>query len=406
MNIMDVAYIKNSASAMAGEMTALRRHLHAHPEISWEETETTRLIASKLEEIGFRPKVGFGGKETGVTADLECGEGEGKKPCIALRADIDALPISEENDLDYKSRRAGAMHACGHDAHAAMLLSAAKILHSLKDSLHGRIRFIFQPAEEHGVRSGAKVMIEEGVLDGVDAIAGMHVWSYVPTGRVQWRAGPVMACADKWRVRFQGKGGHGAVPHKAVDPLVIAANFILALQTIVSREIDPLETSVVSVGKIVSGEAINVIPDSAEMIGNVRSFNPEISRHAREAFSRLAENIASAYRGSAEVDYNSIFPFPVNNDRDLTNLFREVAVRIVGEERVEESPMLMTSEDFSYYQSRIPGILFFLGAGSAEKGTDAPHHSPRFNLDEDALPTGVSLLASFACAALEHLRNS
>jgi amidohydrolase len=212
-----------------------------------------------------------------------------------------------------------------------------------------------------------------------------------------------MACADTWRVRFQGKGGHGAVPHKAVDPIVIAANFILALQTIVSREVDPLETSVVSVGKIVSGEAVNVIPDSAEMIGNVRSFNPEISRHAREAFFRLAENIAGAYRGSAEVDYNSIFPFPVNNDKKLTDLFREVAAQVAGEAQVEESPMLMTSEDFSYYQSRIPGVLFFLGAGSAEMGTTAPHHSPRFNIDDDALPTGTSLLVSFACAALERL---
>lgn len=396
---MDIALIKNKAAAMTGETIALRRHLHAHPEISWEEVETSRLIASKLKEIGFEPKVGFGGKEVGVVADLDCGEG----PCIALRADIDALPINEENDVDYKSCRAGAMHACGHDAHISMLLAAARILHSLKDGLRGRIRFIFQPAEEHGFRSGAKIMIEEGVLDGVDAVAGMHIWSHVPTGRIQWRVGPTMACADTWRVRFQGKGGHGAMPHKAVDPLVMAANFILSLQTIVSREIDPLETSVVSVGKFVSGEAINVIPDSAEMSGNVRSFNPEVSRAAKEAFFRFAENIAAAYRGTAEVDHNSVFPFPVINDKNLTEMFREVAVRVAGEARVEESPVLMTSEDFSYYQTRVPGVLFFLGAGSAGKGVTGPHHSPHFNIDEDALPTGVTLLAAFACAALERL---
>ena len=400
---MDVSYIRERAASMAGEMTELRQYLHAHPELSWQEVETTRLIAAKLSEIGFKDiKVGVDGKPVGVVADL-AGSAEG--PCVALRSDIDALPLNEDSDLPYRSTAPNVTHACGHDAHMAMLLGAAKLLYSIKDRLPGRVRFIFQPAEEHGAHSGSRIMIREGVLKGVDAIAGMHVWSHVPTGMVHWRSGPVMASVDGWEVKFQGKGGHGGMPQNAVDPTVLAANFILALQTLVSREINPLETGVVSVGKMTSGHAINIIPDTAEMIGNVRTFDVAVRDRLRDGLIRIADGVVSTYRGSVETTYTELYPYPVVNDRAMAELFRDTAIQVAGADRVEESPMLMTSEDFSFYQAEIPGNFFFLGCGSQAKGTMAPHHSPRFNIDDDALPTGVSLLSAYACAVLEKLNS-
>jgi amidohydrolase len=398
-----IEQIKNAAAGMAEDLTALRRHLHMHPEISWQEVETSRFIAAKLEEIGLKPRIGSGGKPVGVLADLDCG---GERPCLALRADIDALGFGEENDIDYKSLNPGAMHACGHDGHVAMLLGAAKILYSIKDRLSGRIRFIFQPAEEFGAGSGAQVMVEEGVLEGVDAIAGMHLWSHVPSGKVQWRCGPVMGTADTWEVCFRGKGGHGAMPHQAIDPTVMAAHFILAIQNIVSRETDPLQTCVVSTGKLHSGNVVNVIPETAELCGNIRALVPEVRAHAEDALLRMAKSVAETYRGSAETKYVSVYPHPVNNDTALTELFREIAVQVAGQENVEESPARMTSEDFSFYQTVIPGVFFFLGSGDPEKGTTAPHHSSRFNVDDGVLPRGVSLLACFAVAALEKLAKA
>lgn len=398
---MDVSYIKEKAFALAGEMTALRQHLHAHPEISWQEVETTRLIVSKLSEIGFKDiKIGVDGKPVGVVADLT---GSVDGPCVALRSDIDALALSEESDLPYKSTVEKAAHACGHDAHMTMLLGTAKVLYSMKDRLPGRVRFIFQPAEEHGLHTGAKVMIKEGVLEGVDAIAGMHVWSHVPTGIVHWRSGPVMASVDGWEIRFQGKGGHGGMPQNAIDPTVMAANFILALQTLISRETNPLETGVISVGKMTSGHAINIIPDTAEMIGNVRTFNVEVRDRLRDGLLRIADGIVATYRGSVETSYTELYPRPVVNDAALAELFRETAVQVVGADKVEESPMLMTSEDFSFYQAEIPGNFFFLGCGNEAKKTTAPHHHPRFNVDDDALPIGVSIMSAYACATLEKL---
>jgi amidohydrolase len=400
MNNKDIEQIKSAADGMLADLTALRRYLHAHPETSWQEIETSRLIALKLKEIGLEPRIGAGGKPVGVLADMDCG---GESPCVALRADIDALGFGEESDVEYKSLHPGAMHACGHDGHIAMLLGAAKVLFSMRNRIRGRVRFVFQPAEEFGAGSGAQVMVNDGVLKGVDAIAGMHLWSHVPSGRVQWRCGPVMGTSDEWEVRFHGKGGHGAMPHQAIDPTVIAAHFILAIQSIVSRETDPLQTCVISTGKLHSGKVINVIPETAELCGNIRALAPEVRARAEESFLRMAKSVAETYRGSAETKYVSVYPYPVNNDSSLTQLFREVAVQVVGQENVEESPIRMTSEDFSFYQTAVPGVFFFLGSGNPEKGTTAPHHSPRFNVDDGVLPTGVSLLACFAVAALEKL---
>jgi amidohydrolase len=402
IDFMDVGKIKDRAKSLAGEMTRLRCHLHENPELSWQEIETSRLIASKLKELGFEPRIGVGNQPVGVVADLV---GKTPGPCVALRSDIDALAITEESELPYKSQKPGAMHACGHDGHIVILLAAAKILSEMKESLPGRVRFIFQPAEEHGHRSGAWEMIRDGVLDGVSSIAGMHLWSDIPTGKIQWRAGPLMASSDAWKVVFRGKGGHGAMPHLAIDATVAAAGFIFALQTLVSRETDPLETVVASVGKLESGQVINIIPESAEMIGNVRTFNRAIRDNVEKSFRRIAEGIGETYRCNVQVDYDGVYPYPVINDDALARLFQRTAAQVAGEENVREAAPRMTSEDFSFYQTKIPGCFFFLGAGSAEKGSTVPHHSPHFNIDDDALPTGAALMSSFACAMLEHNKS-
>ncbi|MDR2175418.1 MAG: amidohydrolase [Synergistaceae bacterium] len=395
--------IKDRALSLAEEMTRLRRGIHENPELSWQEFATSRLIASKLEELGLEPRIGVGDLPVGVTADLE---GGAPGPCAALRADIDALAITEENNVPYKSCKSGAMHACGHDGHIVILLAAAKILSEMKESLPGRVRFIFQPAEEHGHRSGARGMINDGVLEGVSSIAGLHLWSDIPAGKVQWKAGPLMASSDAWKVVFKGKGGHGAMPHLAVDATLAAAAFIFALQTLVSRETDPLETIVASVGKLEAGQVINIIPESAEMSGNVRTFNRTIRDSVEERFRRLAEGVGATYRCGAQVRYDGVYPYPVVNDGALTNLFRSTAARVVGEENLREAAPRMTSEDFSFYQAKIPGCFFFLGSGSEEKKSTVPHHSPHFDIDDDVLPTGAALMASFACAMLGRQRFS
>jgi amidohydrolase len=399
---MDVFKIKAGAEAIREETAALRHHLHSRPELSWQETETSRLIESKLNELGLaNVKRGYGGTESGVVADLV---GNPSGPCVALRADIDALPVTEENDAPYHSAMSGVMHACGHDGHISILLGAAKLLSSFKGELPGRVRFIFQPSEERGPNSGAQVMISDGVLDGVDAIAGLHLWSFVRTGLVQWKAGPIMASADNWRVTFTGKGGHGAMPHASIDPTIAAANFIGSLQTITSRELNPIDTAVISVGTLTSGSAFNIIPTKADMTGSFRSFNPEVRMSMEERIRRIADGIASAFRCKAETVVEYMYPSVVNH-RDVTELLREAAVRVVGPENAEESPLIMVSEDFSFYLERVPGTFFFLGAGNAEKGTDFPHHSPRFDIDDDALPIGISLMTTFAADALKALKS-
>jgi amidohydrolase len=395
-----IAAIKTAAGEIKDEMSRDRRYLHEHPEISWHEAETSEFIERRLSEIGLvNIKRGFGGTTSGVTADLACSDG----PCVALRADIDALPITEENDVEYRSKNRGAMHACGHDCHMSALLAAAKILSGMRSRIKGRVRFIFQPAEETGDPSGARAMIDEGALEGVDAIGGMHVWSFVRSGVVQWRVGPVMASSDRFEATFTGKGGHGAMPHSAVDPIVAMADYIGAIQTIASREIDPIASAVVSVGRVEAGTTFNVIPDRAEVCGTLRSFDAEVRNEMEGRLRRIADGIASAYRCRAETTVKYMLPSVVN-DKRVTETLKSVAEETAGAANVEECPPLMVSEDFSLYQEKIPGTFFFMGVGNPGKGACHPHHSPRFNVDEDALPTGAALLSAFAVRTLERLR--
>ncbi|MDR1965732.1 MAG: amidohydrolase, partial [Synergistaceae bacterium] len=373
---MDIGRIKGLARNLKGEIIEMRRHIHMRPEISWHEAETSSFIENKLISLKLdNIKKGFGGTDSGVTAELS---GDPSGPCVALRADIDALPINEENALEHRSRNKGAMHACGHDGHTAALLGAAKILSSMKEAIPGKIRFIFQPAEEIGAPSGAQVMIAEGALDGVCMIGGMHLWSFVRTGLVQWRNGPAMASSDRLSVVFTGKGGHGAMPHTAIDPIIAVANYVLAIQTITSREINPLESAVVSIGKIDSGDTFNIIPGEARLMGSLRSFSPDVRGAMEERLRRIADGIASAYRCSAETTVAYMLP-SLANDLKATEILRETAEEAVGSDNVEESAPLMVSEDFGLYLKRVPGTFFFLGAGNADKGANFPHHSPRFD---------------------------
>jgi amidohydrolase len=398
---MDVSMIREIASSLASEHTEMRHYLHTRPETAWKEVETSKYIEERLRALGLdNIRRGFGGTESGVVGDLI---GDPSGPCVALRADIDGLPITEQNDVPYRSVNDGAMHACGHDGHMSILLGTVKLLSMLKDKLPGRVRFIFQPAEESGFDSGAVKMIAGGVLEGVGAIGGMHLWSFVPTGIVHWKNGSVMASVDSWQVEFSGRGGHGAMPHEAVDPTTAAASFIGALQTIVSREVDPVDTVVVSLGKLTSGDAFNIIPNSAYMLGTGRTFNPVVRSSLEERISRLARGIADAFRCKAETKYAYMYPSVINHP-GVTALLAETATAVVGAQNVGESPLIMVSEDYSYYLEKTPGTFFFVGCGSKEKETDYPHHSPRFNIDDDVLPIAMTIFSSFAFRALDKLK--
>lgn len=390
------------ASEIEQKVIEFRHDFHAHPELSWKEEETSKNIESVLRELGYENiRRGFGGTGSGVTADLT---GKEDGPMIALRADIDALPLKEAVDDPWKSTCDGVMHACGHDAHAAILLGVANVLASLKNELPGRVRLIFQPAEESGVRSGAKQLREEGVLDGVDGICGLHVWSTLEAGKVGFRSGAMMASADIWEIEVKGRGGHGSRPHEAIDPTIAAATIITTAQTVVSREIDPLETVVLSVGKVESGSAPNIIPETAYIQGNVRTTNPEIRASMGDRIRRIAEGIASALRCEVKVDFIPVYPVTVN-DEAMVNILKGVTGKIMGEEALEELPIVMGSEDFSFYQEEVPGVMFFLGMGDSEKGTDAQHHNPKFRTNDEVLVNGVALLSSFACHFLETFKK-
>lgn len=390
---MNIASIMEKSTALSGKLTELRHRFHANPEMSWQEKETSLFVEAYLRNLGLENiKRGFGGTESGVMADLTGGK-PGKR--VALRGDMDALPLEEENDLPYKSTRPGLMHACGHDAHTAVLLATAEILASMKDELCGTVRFLFQPAEEAGFDSGAPKMIEEGALDGMDAIGGLHVWSLLPAGKLGCRMGPIMASADIWDLKIQGKGGHGAMPHKAVDPTVTAATVISSLQTVVSREMNPQETVVLSVGKMEAGTAVNIIPDTARVAGNVRTTSREVRGEIEGIMKRVADGICTAMRCTAELTYTPIYPVTVN-EPGITSLMRSVAVELLGEENIEEVPISMGSEDFSYFGEKVPAAYVFLGIADEAKGTHNPHHNPKFNVNDEVLPSGAALLAAFA----------
>lgn len=370
-----MSYLAPIRPETAEDFTSLRRYLHTRPELAYAEHETSALVASYLSDWGYQVATGIGG--TGVVGTLKVGPGEG---VIGLRADMDALPIEEVTGLDYASLNAGRMHACGHDGHTTILLAAAQQLASTRN-FSGTVRFIFQPAEEIG--GGARTMIKDGLFERfpVDAVFGLHNWPGIPAGQFAFLAGPAMASVDMAIIRIQGRGGHGAKPHLSIDPVVIAASLVLALQTVVSRNVDPLEAAVVTVGSIHGGSLPNVIPDSVELQLTVRSFNETVRQAIRERITALVTAHVASYGATASLHYPTGYPVLVN-DAAQTDFARDVARRHFGAERVEQGLRPITaSEDFAFMLEERPGSYLFLGNGDS-----ADLHSPRYDFNDAIIP--------------------
>ncbi|MBF8984249.1 amidohydrolase [Lutibacter sp. B2] len=365
----------------------LRREFHMHPEPSWHEQRTAKRIKEELDQMGI-PYVSVAG--TGVVATIQ-GNNEGK--VVALRGDIDALQVNEANDIFYKSQNEGIMHACGHDGHGAMLLGAAKILNQLKHEINGTVKLFFQPAEE--LAEGAAKMVKEGVMEGVDSVFGIHLWSDLAYGTVSVEAGARMASADLFKIRIKGKGGHGSLPHQGVDAVIVASALVMNLQSIVSREISPLEAAVVSVGKIQGGTRFNVIADEAVLEGTTRCFNNKIRGEFPEIIERIAKNTASSYRAEASIEYNLGTPATIN-EAECSRIATKSVEKLLGKEGIVKFEKVTGGEDFAMYLEKAPGAIAFVGIRNEEKEANYPHHHPRFNMDEDALEIGTALYAQYA----------
>ena len=379
---------QDSVTRASEAAVALRREFHRHPELSWREVETTKKIAARMAELGVSViKKGFKGPQCGLVAEIK---GAKPGPTLMIRADIDALPVAEDPSHDVASECAGVMHACGHDAHAAILAGVVQVVQEHRDELCGAVRFLFQPAEEAGPGSGAPAVIADGALEGVDAIIGEHVQSQMPAGKIGWKKGPMMASADIWDIVIHGKGGHGASPHRAVNPMLCAAALVPALTAIAPQEVSALEPVVVGIGAIKAGEARNVIPDTCTMCGTVRCSDMETREAMPERFRRIVDGIAAAWNCTADLKYEKVYPVTVN-DPDVTDWILDVAKAEGLEDRLVEREFAMGSEDFSYYGEKIPAAYFNLGMG-----TDAPHHSAEFRVDDAVVPLGVKLLSALA----------
>src|SRR5215208_43914 len=370
------------------EVVWWRRHLHRNPELSFHEEETAQFVYETLRSFGndlelSRPT------PTSVVARLV---GAPRGRTLAIRADMDALPIQEENDFEFASRNPGAMHACGHDGHTAMLLGTAKILSEMSDRIWGEVRFFFQHAEELSP-GGGEELVEAGVMDGVDSIIGAHLWSQLPAGKIGITYGPMMAAPDIFEVTIRGKGGHAAMPHQVVDSIAVGAQVVTNLQHVVSRETDPIDDVVVSVSKFSGGTTHNVIPGTVEMIGTIRTLHPEVRQRIPELIERVIKGVTEAHGALYEFRYKPGYR-PVINDEELTRAIEETVKDVFGEGALEIMRPNMGGEDFSAYQQRAPGTFFYVGAGNEKKGIVHPHHHLRFTIDEDALGYGVKMFVN------------
>ena len=374
----------------------LRHRLHQVPELSYEEVETAKIIREELDRLGIEYVAGVDGAPTATIATV----GDPAKPCVALRADIDALPILEATGVAYASRTAGRMHACGHDGHTANLLATAAILKAHEADLPNCVKLIFQPAEEGG--AGAARLVQAGVLDGrigprVTAIYGLHGWPGLPVGMISTKPGPLLAATDTFRVTFRGRGCHGAFPHLGRDPIVCAAEAILSLQHFVSRELDPTEPGLITVGIVRAGTAVNIIPDEATLEGTIRTLTPAVRQAARAAVERRCAGVAAASDCTVTITLHDGYPATIN-DPAQTDVVIETARREVGEAKfLPAARPVMGAEDFAYYAEHVPACFFMLGVVPAGKATYPPLHSDHYDFNDDALPAGIRMFASLAC---------
>jgi amidohydrolase len=378
------------------EMVDIRRYLHQHPELSFKEYKTAEYIANFYKELGIEVRTNVGGN--GVVAKIVGGM---PGQTVALRADFDALPIQDEKDVPYKSTVPGVMHACGHDGHTSTLLVLAKVLFDMKESLPGTVVFIHQHAEEYAP-GGAISMIEDGCLEGVDAIFGTHLWAGDPTGTISTRVGPIMAAADRFEITIQGAGGHGAQPHKTKDAVVTASQLVVNLQQIVSRKVNPVQSAVVSVGSFVAENAFNVIADTAKLIGTVRTFDEAVRTQVEHEIDRIVKGTCYTADSSYTYSFDRGYPAVVNHKAE-TDFLVELAKSVPGVTSVEEADLQMGGEDFAYYLQHVKGSFFFTGAKPVNVEVPYPHHHPKFDFDEKAMLVAAKTLGS---AALNYLINN
>lgn len=384
--------IKELANTIKSEIIEIRHHIHSHPELSFQEENTAQLVEKYLKNIGLEPKrIG----KTGVWAMIN-GNGNSNKT-VALRADLDALPIQEKSNQPYASQNPGVMHACGHDVHASSLLGAAKILSNIKEHLNGNVKLIFQPGEEK-LPGGASILIKEGVLENpkVDAIIGQHVMPFIHTGNVGFRKGLYMASTDEIYITIHGKGGHGAMPHLCVDPVAISAQVIVALQQVVSRKAKPIVPTVLTFGKINSdGGATNIIPNSVKLEGTLRTLDEAWRAECKQLIKKITENTVEAYGATAEIVIEDGYPF-LKNDEVLTEKLISSAHQYMGTEHVENLDIWMAAEDFAFYSQNVPACFYRLGTRNESKGIVSAVHTNTFDIDEDAIETGCGLMAYLA----------
>ncbi|MCB0805662.1 MAG: amidohydrolase [Bacteroidales bacterium] len=389
--------IKKYSEVFFDEIVELRRRIHKNPELAFEEHETAALISDFLKQNNISHTTGIA--KTGIVALIR-----GNNPdlnTIALRADMDALPIYEKNEVDYKSKNEGKMHACGHDAHTASLLGAAKILHKLKDSFEGTVKLIFQPSEEK-YPGGAKVMIDEGVLDNPKPamIFGQHVFPELEAGKVGLKSGKYMASTDELYFTVKGKGGHGAIPQKNIDPVLIASHIVVALQQIVSRNSNPALPCVLSIGRFIAEGQTNIIPDEVKMEGIIRTFDEEWREEMRKRVVKISKGIAQSMGGDCEVRIDQGYPF-VFNDPVVTQKARQFAIEYLGEENVTELELRTTAEDFAYFAQQVAGCFYRLGTRSEKRGITSNLHTATFDIEEESLKTGMGLMAWLAVKSLK-----
>jgi len=390
--------LKSEIDELVPGMVALRRDLHEHPELAFEEVRTSGIVAQRLRTLGMEVRTGVA--KTGVVGTLKGGKAQPGAKTLAIRADMDALPIYELNQVEYRSTVDGKMHACGHDGHTSVLLAVADILSKRRAELTGNVCFVFQPAEE--IIGGAEPMVKEGALAGVDNIIGLHIFSTYPLGRVGVRSGPTFASADKFTLTIKGKGGHAAMPEQSVDPIVVAAQIITALQTLISRETSPFNPAVITIGKIEAGSAFNIIPDRAEMQGTMRAYTSEHRDKLLRRITELTQGIATAMNATCEITLFDGCP-PCVNDPAMTEVVQRAAVSSVGAAAVDTGEEVMTagSDDMAFFLDTVPGCYFIVGSQSEKDGAVYPHHHPNFNISEDSLPIAAEVLVR---ATLDYLQ--